>query len=882
MPATARLVSSLSLVLAPVLLGAQTPGQGRAPAQTGPQPPPDSPPVVRTIELSFPAQGNVSVIDPQTYLYYIQTRPSRPSEAAWVPYDEETVLADFDRLWATSFLDDLSIDVRDVPYPNGVVGKHITYRLEERQRVKVVDFLGSDQLDFTEIDEALVEANAQIRLDSFIDQGRVRRVEGVIRDLLAEEGYMDATVGHELTELAGGPKLVNLTFQIEDGPKFKIREIAFIGNEAMSDGELRGEMSQNKQPGLFSFITGGGTYKELAFAEDAENIRTHYRNHGYIAAQVGQPTTETLETSDDGETRWIRLSIPVTEGERYRIGRFGFNGNTVVQSEQLRPLFDVDEGDFYSEEDIREGIEKVQELYGTGGYFEFFAFPDLQPRDSTQVADALAEPEPEGNGDGTAADEVGMIGEEPIGGDLPLEVEEEVAVQPAASRAEPTDAPLVDVTIQVEENEQFFVHRIEFRGNTVTRDHVVRRELRLHEGGILNLEALKYSVRRLNQLGYFKPLEDENSVQIEKTENETNQVDVTLNLEEQNRNQLTFGAGVSQFEGVFGQLSFQTSNFMGRGETLTLALQAGSRSQNYQLAFTEPFLAGRPISSGFDIYKRELRYLGQFTQGSAGGNVAFGFPLADFTRAFLTYGFEQVTVKDLNPFYLDENVIARNPFLRDALLISEGGNRTISRITPSVVLNSVDHPIFPTTGDRITASFEYAGPGGNTYFVKPSFEAVTFMQHTPRTSIGLRAQVEYIRPYGSTQVLPIFERLFLGGEYSVRGYDIRTIGPSDSVSGLVIGGNKSLLFNAEYLITIGGPVRLVLFYDAGQVRDEGEDFLLNEFKTSTGAEVRFFMPVLNVPFRLIFAYNPNREGVLDYDFEPAKAFTFRFAVGSTF
>jgi outer membrane protein assembly factor BamA len=173
-------------------------------------------------------------------------------------------------------------------------------------------------------------------------------------------------------------------------------------------------------------------------------------------------------------------------------------------------------------------------------------------------------------------------------------------------------------------------------------------------------------------------------------------------------------------------------------------------------------------------------------------------------------------------------------------------------------------------------------------------------------------------------VLPIFEKLFLGGEYSIRGFDIRSVGPRDPATGLVIGGNKSILGNAEYLINIAGPVRLVLFYDIGQVRDQGEHFALSEpikqlvyinrvgaadsltalytvggftsnyatrvdtigttsaFKTSTGAEIRFFMPVLNVPFRLIFAMNPQRGNVLDNNLQPEKFFKFRFAVGTTF
>jgi outer membrane protein insertion porin family len=249
---------------------------------------------------------------------------------------------------------------------------------------------------------------------------------------------------------------------------------------------------------------------------------------------------------------------------------------------------------------------------------------------------------------------------------------------------------------------------------------------------------------------------------------------------------------------------------------------------------------------------------------------------------FVSYSLQQVSVKDVNPLYLDPAVIGRNPFLQDALLSGEGGRRTISKVTPSFVHNTIDNPIFPTTGRRYTASIDVAGIGGNVNYLKPRLEGVWMFQHTRRTSIGFRGQLEYIQPYASTSVLPIFEKLFLGGEYSVRGYDIRSIGPRDPITGIVIGGDKSLLFNAEYLITIAGPVRLVLFYDAGQVPDDGTRYAWENFKTSTGAEIRFFMPVLNVPFRLIFAHNPQREGVYDNNLQPAKKYTFKFAVGSTF
>jgi outer membrane protein insertion porin family len=448
------------------------------------------------------------------------------------------------------------------------------------------------------------------------------------------------------------------------------------------------------------------------------------------------------------------------------------------------------------------------------------------------------------------------------------------------------------------------VNRITFTGNTTTRDNVIRREMRLVENGVFNTEALKYSVKRLNQLGYFKALEGGKDVDVQKTPNTPNKVDVKLKLEEQNRNQLTFGAGVSEFEGFFGQLSFQTANFLGRGESLTLSMSAGSRAQNYSLAFQEPFLFDRNITGGFNIFRQDVRYIGQFTQRSTGAVVTFGVPLSGFSRLFTNYSYERVRVTEIADVYQDPVVLARNPFLRDSLLIGQSGERIISKVVPSYVYNTVDQPIFPTNGRRFTASIDLAGLGGNTNFYKPLLEGVWYKRHGSRLTLGMRGQAEYIHPFSGSQELPIFEKLFLGGEYSVRGFDIRTIGPQDPINGLVLGGNKSLLFNLEEQITIAGPVRLIAFYDAGQVQagptlvgppayvplggstatvvKPGQSFNMQDWKTSTGLELRFFMPVLNVPFRLIFAYNPQRAGVLDNTLQPQKAFQFRFAVGSTF
>lgn len=870
-----------------------------APPPANQLPPAGSGPVLWLMGPCFEAQGNVSLIDVQTYMYYIQLqqRTSRPSQGIWTPYNdeiEEIIKADFRRLWNTNFLDNLWVDAQDFTFSNGVVGKIVVYHMEERQRVKIVEFTGSKKLETSKITEQLRTQNAEIRVDTFIDPALLRKVEGILRDMLKEKGFQNAEATHEIKEVSGGPKLINVSFIMSEGPKVKIRRLDFVGNQAASDGDLKKRMKNNKSQWMFSWITGRGTYQEAKFEEDADRVMQWYLDRGYINAQVGIPELKVLGDSDDKKTRYIELKIPVTEGERYRVGNFDFAGNTVVKTEGLRPLFKLRPGDYYSQDAIRKGFQKAQEAYGSLGYMEFTGYPENKARDAADPSQPAA---------------------------------------PAALAAveEKKGPHLVDVTMRIQEGKQYFVNRITFVGNTTTRDNVIRREMRVYEGSVFNSEALKFSIRRLNQLGYFKPLEGPpKDVTVDKLPaqgNDAPKVDVKMNLEEQNRNQLSFGAGVSQFEGFFGQLSFQTSNFLGRGESLTVSLQAGSRAKNYTLAFTEPFLFDRNITGGVNLFSQEVRYINQFTQKSVGTSLTFGYPLGrGFWRMFTNYSYQRVRVTEINEAYNDPILLARNPFLRDSLLIGEGGERIISQVSPSIVYNTVDQPIFPTTGKRFTASVDLAGLGGNTNFYKPMVENVWIMRQNARMSLATRAQFEYIQNFTGTSLsLPIFEMLFLGGEYSVRGFDIRTIGPSDPVTHLVIGGNKSLLFNVEQNINIAGPVRAILFFDAGQVRPSGQPFSwyenliaaipvipppltdpLNQtvvlqsledslkptpirvigqvaaFKSSTGLEIRFFMPVLNVPFRLIFAENISRQGVLNNNLQPTKGFVFRFAVGTTF
>ncbi len=796
-------------------------------------PPAESPPIVLAVSLCFEQQGGASLIDPQTYLYYIQVKPSEPSRNVWHLYTDETetgLKADFQRLWSTRFLDDLTVEALDFPLSNGVLGKVIVFRMEERQRIKIVDYEGLSKIDRSKIDERLRDKAVEVRLDSFLDAGQLKRISSVVRELYAEKGHQFAEVTPLVRPVDGSPKLVNVTFVIVEGPRVAIRDVEFVGNQKMSDDTLMTAVTTNRAVGLLSFMRGTGVYQTDKYAEDAEAVAGLYREHGYIEARVGQPELRPLGDSREGDRRWVQLRIPVTEGRQYRIGRLTFDGNTKVKAEALEAVFKIKSGDVYNEAQVRKGLDKAREIYGAGGYYEFTAYPDLQPRPASS---------------------------------------------PGESSAAGRDDPIVDVTLRLQEGAQYFVNRITFQGNTHTRDEVLRRELALLESGIFSTEALKYSIRRLNQLGYFKTLDDD-AVKVDKTDGRADRVDVLLKIEEQNRNQIQFGAGASQYEGFFGNASFTTSNFLGRGESVTLSLQKGSRSSNYQVSFSEPYLFGRAITAGTSVFSRKLDYRltsndVDYSEVRTGFNVTTGVPLRRFSRIYATYGYEVI---DTAASAAVEKLLTSSA-TTGGLLFLEEGRHIQSSISPSVVHNTVDNPYTPRSGMRLTASYQYAGGwlGGTTSFARPDLEGILYIPVSRRTAFGVRAQAGWLWNYARAP-LPYYLRYFMGGETQIRGTDIRTVGPRDD-NDVPLGGSKFVLFNAEYYFDIAPQVRAMLFHDAGQAFSERDPISLRQLRTSSGAELRVTLPMIGVPFRLIYAWNVYRD-----TFQPARA--LKFAVGTTF
>jgi len=776
-------------------------------------------PIVERIDIS-----NNQFLQKETFLFYISTKPGDR-------YDERRLKEDFRRLWDTGFVDDLFIDVRDSP----AGGKIVTFRVNERKRIQIVDYRGTKTLTTSSIEDELKKREAGLKIDTFYDLGKARRVETILKEMLAEKGRPFATVRHEAKPVGGSG--MQVSFVVDEGPKAKVKHIDFVGNEKFSDKKLRGQMKKIKQHGFWNltWLLGKTTYTPEKWSGpegDQKRLEDFYLNHGYVTASIGSPKVSYIDEKGKKPKRGIRLEIPVSEGDQYRIGEVKFEGMTVFKPELVLPIFKMQTGDVYKESTIRKGFDKLRDAYGAQGYFQWTGRPERKPDAKRKV---------------------------------------------------------VDVTLTMDEDKRYYVGKITFTGNTTTRDKVIRREVYLNEGDLFNTEALKVSIRRINQLGYFKPIEG--VPELGPSSLGEDRIDVTFKVEEQNRNQFTFGGGVSGLEGTFINASFSTANFLGLGETFQISAQSGRRTKNYQIAITEPYLFDRPITAGFDIFKRKLTYetftnVVGYTDDRSGISFTTGLPIGrkGFNRLFANYSFQLINIEGLSELLgIDPNAPVTDPTqpVFDPFLFGEEGRRKESTISPSFVHNTVDNPYTPRSGKKFTFTPQFAGGplGGSVNYFKPDAEFIWYIPHFKKTALGIRAEASWIKQYGDTQLLPIYQRFFLGGETQIRGVNIRTVGPVtiNPVTGQAqaLGGNKFVLFNGEYYFDVGGPLRLLLFFDAGQAYSEGQNIDLKQLRTSTGVELRFIMPVLNVPFRLIYAWNPNRDA-----FQPKS--TFKFAVGTTF
>jgi outer membrane protein insertion porin family len=423
-------------------------------------------------------------------------------------------------------------------------------------------------------------------------------------------------------------------------------------------------------------------------------------------------------------------------------------------------------------------------------------------------------------------------------------------------------AKKINLTLRFDEQKQYYVRRINFSGNTTTRDKVIRRELLIDEGQLFNKRYWDISILRLNQLNYFDKIEADKAVELQKNSKDGT-VDINLKLKEKGKQSIGLQGGVSGLSGGFIGLTYQTNNFLGLGETLTFSAQFGEIQRTFQFGFTQPYLFDRPISSGFTIFSSKYnfnqarqeaqltgeqvsvnpQYVQNYDQDSTGFTTYMSYPMKrfSFARVGISYG---LTHTNITAFNAASSLLFEQLQFRAIAGPSALNGIITSSITPSISYNTIDNPINATKGKSIFYSFAFTGLGGNVKTIANVFDVKYFHPvYHHRNAIGLHFGTAYITGYGGGEVPP-FNRYYMGGENDLRGFDIRSISPvvfipvvtqqtmfyRDPTSGGALrsfglpvlvytatlpGGDFQTSGNIEYRIPIAGPVTMSLFGDVG-------------------------------------------------------------------
>lgn len=713
-------------------------------------------------------------------------------------YNEDLLKKDLRVLWSTGFFSNVQI-VKE----NGTQGKVIKILVEENPLIKNITYKTGKKVKEDDIVNKLKEKDEYVLPYSYYDPYKIQKIEQTIRELLLEKGLEAGEVKVDIDKK--GKHELDVIFNVNEGPKIRVGEIVFTGKPKLSSSILRGAIKENRKHGIISWILGKDTFKKNMLQEDLTSLKKKLQEKGFMEAVVGEPRIEdmTKRSIFFRKQKMKRIIIPVDAGYRYTVGDIKIEGNKVITSKYLESLVKLKKGEIYSTKKREKSVEEIGEVYQNFGHL----YAQIMPVES---------------------------------------------LDPKRKK--------VNLTFNIYEGEVAYLHRLEIKGNTYTKDKVIRREMLLREGDRFSLALFKDSLLRVRQLGLVD-LEEGTPPDIRPNPEDPKQINVTLQVQELQRNNIQFTAGYSGYEGTFIALSYSTVNFLGAGEKLQLMLQYGKRIRNYMFGFSEPYVFDRPITLGFNIYNRYIILPYLYDQKSKGADLIIGARIKGYWRTNLTYTFQHINID-----VPDDSPYSSSPYLYE-------GAYTVSSILPTIYRSTVDSPLTPSRGALYLLSCKFAGSflGGDIDLIKPRFEWTQYIPVLGKTSLGFHFEYQFVKAYGGSRI-PVWERFYLGGERSIRGYDIYTIYNREKN----LGGTKSLVMNAEYIIPMGGPLYVIFFFDAGNSLSEEQKLSLKDLYTSKGVEARIFVPALRIPFRLIFSFNSPKIRPEDSNF------AFRFAIGTTF
>ena len=570
-------------------------------------------------------------------------------------------------------------------------------------------------------------------------------------------------------------------FTIDEKAKVKIRDVQFIGNKSVSDDELRNAIATRRQDAL-SFLNDSGVYNQEAFERDLLLVSAHYWDKGYANVKVGTPQ---LRLSRDKQ--YMYLSIPVDEGPVFTIGSVAFKGDLIGTAADNLKRIHMRAGQTFSRTGIAEDRELLSSYYQNQGY----AYANVVP----------------------------------------------------LTKIDPVKRT-ISLTYEVSRGKRAYFERINIRGNSKTRDKVIRREMKVSEGELFNNTNLEISKRRIMALGYF-----ENVVVSTKRGDSDEFVDVNVEVTERPTGTFQIGAGFSSVENFIAQAQISQNNLFGRGQTLALQAQLSSLRQLFLLRFVEPYFLDTQWTFAFDLYNQS-RGFGTFYRNASGGTLTWGYPLSYEARAFLTYKLEDVSITTGSGGIANLGATSAPIAATSVANLFRGG--VTSSLRASLSWDSRNNRLFPSAGWYHTVFAEWADKytgsenkffrwGGFTRHYRPLWGPFVLKINA---EVGFTTSTD---PLG----VPISERYLVGGIYDIRGYAPRSLGPKlltqppgdvgQGLGSLPLGGNMQIIFNSEVEFPLFKKVGIsgVVFYDMGNAYNLEDRYCSGLQRKNSAISIKF-------------------------------------------
>lgn len=646
-------------------------------------------------------------------------------------------------------------------------------------------------------DDEEMTQEVSISRGAIVNIPEIQRYIKQLEMLYREKNYHNIRISFAV--LPADNNQADIEFTIEEGEKFRIQRIEFEGNRVYGDKALK-DIIKTAEKGVFMWIiSSAGDLKPDVLQQDMARLTAYYHDHGYINAKIGEPEitygTPPEATADEDQPRGIFIKIKIEEGNQYKIGKISLAGDLIDAEETLREKLHITENTVFNRSALRMDLMRLSDLYSDQGYYYVDVYPDTAINDEDLT---------------------------------------------------------VDIVYRITQGSPVYFDDIIITGNTKTRDKVIRRQLDIYEQDLYSGQGLKRSIARLYRLNYF----DNVGVDIVEKPAEK-KIDLKIEVEEKPTGEFSFGGGYSSTEDLFASASISQSNLFGRGQTLQIQGQVGGTTTQFKLSFTEPWLFDIPLSAGIDLYDWEVDY-DSYTMDTRGGGLRFGYPAFKNTRFYLSNNYESNSIKDV---YAD----APSSILD---LVEMGEDDIItSSISASLVYDTRDNIVNPRRGAKHSITVENAGGllGGDVAFTKYTTELGWYIPLFWKLVGFVHSEGGYIHK-NSDGYLPDYERFYLGGINSLRGYDWRDISilETDQEGNLVDerGGDKFVQFNLELLFPLfGEDVGLVglLFYDTGNVYDEGDPIDLSGLRESVGFGIRWYSPMGPIRLERGYILDP-REG----------------------